>query len=356
MSNMTRSTTVGGGSNAAPNRQVGGDHPGLPYWKRILRKIGPQNIGLLIALVLLSGALSTGTDKLFLPSNLINIGLAVAVLGILAVAQTVVIISGGLDISIGSMAILASVGLGLATQAGMSDIPAAFVALTVGLAAGVFNGLVVVLLKISPIIVTLATFTAFSGIAYVISDGLEIAVTGNFFLELGTGRAFGIPYPLWLLAGFALLVHIYLKYTVGGRHIFAAGSNESAARNTGISLSRLRISVYAFSGLAAGIAGVLMVANNGLAVASAGGAAAGLDAITAALLGGAALAGGRGTIIGTLIGVLLLGILDNGLILINANPFYSQIVVGLLLIVAIALQQSSLFGKLAGRTTTRRSE
>lgn len=352
----TMTTSVGGGRDAAPNRMSDGELPELPYWKRVLRKIGPQNAGLLIALVLLCGLLSIGTDKLFLPSNLINIGLAVAVLGILAVAQTVVIISGGLDISIGSMAILASVGLGLASQAGISDGPAALIALAVGLAAGALNGLIVVLLRISPIIVTLATFTAFSGIAYVISNGLEIAVTGNFFLELGTGRALGIPYPLWLLAGFALLVHIFLKYSVGGRHVFATGSNESASRNTGISLSRLRICVYAFSGLAAGIAGVLTVANNGLAVASAGGAAAGLDAITAALLGGAALAGGRGTVLGTLIGVLLLGILDNGLILINANPFYSQIVVGILLIVAIALQQSSVFARLSGRSNARRSK
>lgn len=322
--------------------------------QRLIGKIGPSNVGLILALVILCAIIRTQSDKIFLVSNIINIGTAVSILGVLAVAQMVVVISGGLDISIGSTTSLTTVGVAIVLRDGVPTAWGVIIALAVGLAAGAVNGLIVVTLSISPIIVTLATFSAFAGLAYVISNGLQIAVNGNFFLALGTDKLFGVPYPVWVLAVFAILTHVYIRYTVVGRHVYAMGSNENAARNTGISLARYRLGVYAYSGFAGSVAGLLSVASNGLGEASTAGADQGLTAITAALLGGAALTGGRGSIPGAVLGVLLLGVLDNGLVLMNANPFYSQIVVGGLLIVAVGLQQSRIFDRITRERRPRR--
>ncbi|HVX53393.1 ABC transporter permease [Nocardioides sp.] len=325
-----------------------------PLSARILRRIGPANVGLVVALVVLCAAIRTQSDKIFLLGNIINIGVAVAILGVLAVAQMVVVISGGLDISIGSTTSLTTVVVAMALHHGVPTGLGVLIALGVGLAAGAVNGLIVIAMRINAIIVTLATFSGFAGIAYVLSKGLQIAVNGKFFLDLGTNKLAGIPYPVWVLAVFALLTHLFIRYTVAGRHIFAMGSNEAAARNTGISLARYRLGVYAYAGLAGGVAGLLSIASNGLGEATTAGADQGLTAITAALLGGAALTGGRGSIPGAVLGVILLGVLDNGLVLMNANPFYSQIVVGCLLIVAVGLQQSGVFDRMTSRARKAR--
>lgn len=318
-----------------------------------LRAIGAQNAALVGALALLCLLIRTRTDKILLLSNLIDIGVAVSILGVLAVAQMVVIISGGLDISIGSTTGLTTVALAMALRDGMPTVWGILFALGVGLVAGAVNGLIIVGLSLSPIIVTLATFSAFAGLALVLSKGLEIAVTSNFFLAIGTDKFLGMPYPMWLLIVFALVTHLYLRHTVVGRHIYAIGSNEDAARNTGISLARYRFGIYAYSGFAAAVAGLLSVARNGLGQASSAGADQGLIAITAALLGGAALAGGRGSIPGAVLGVLLLGVLDNGLVLIGADPFYSRIIVGVLLITAVGLQQPQVSARFTRRRRRR---
>jgi ribose/xylose/arabinose/galactoside ABC-type transport system permease subunit len=316
---------------------------------RIVRAVGPQNLGLLIGLAVLVLVIRTQTDKILVPNNLLDIGVAVSILGILAVAQMIVIISGGLDISIGSTASLCGVIVALALRDGASTPVAISLAVATGLAAGAINGAVIVRLSINPIITTLATFSAFAGIALVITGGLDIAVTNHFFDVIATERFAGLPYPLLMLLAFGLAAHLFLRFTVIGRHLFAMGSNEDAARNTGIDLGAYKMGVYMFAGGAAAIAGVLAVARDSLGQASAAGADLGLTAITAALLGGAALTGGRGSVPGALLGVLILGVLDNGLILMNVDPFYARIAVGILLILAVGLQQSRLVDR-AGRS------
>jgi L-arabinose transport system permease protein len=339
---------AGGQPPVAPGSPSGLDLRGLRP-STVLNRIGPQNVALLMALVLLSLAIRTRSNKIFLLANLLDIGVAVSILGILAVAQMVVIISGGLDISIGSTTSLTTVALAMVLRDGMPTVFAVLFAVLVGLLAGAINGILVVSLSISPIIVTLATFSGFAGLGLVLSKGLEISVTNNFFLAIGTDSLLGVPYPVWLLIVFAVVTHVYLRYTVVGRHVYAMGSNEDAARNTGISLSRYRLGIYAYSGFAAAVAGLLTVARNGLGQASSAGADQGLIAITAALLGGAALAGGRGSIPGAVMGVLLLGVLDNGLVLVGADPFYSQIIVGVLLVTAVGLQQPQVSQRLRRR-------
>lgn len=319
----------------------------------VVRKLGPTNLALVAALAVLCIIIRTRSDKIFLLSNIINIADAVAIIGVLAVAEMVVVISGGLDISIGSTTSLTTVVVAMLMAAGVPTLWSVLLALLLGIVCGLVNGLVVVILNISPIIVTLATFSSFAGVAYVLSKGLQIAVTENFFLVLGTDTWLGVPYPVWVLAVFALLVDLYIRFSVVGRHVYAIGSNENAARNTGISLARYRMGIYAFSGLAAAVAGMLSVASNGLGQATTAGADQGLLAITAALLGGAALTGGRGSIPGAILGVVLLGVLDNGLILMNVDVFYSQVIVGLLLITAVGLQRARAFDRLADRRRPR---
>jgi ribose/xylose/arabinose/galactoside ABC-type transport system permease subunit len=316
---------------------------------RILRRIGIQNIALIGALVLLSLIIRAFSDKVFLISNLLDIGVAVSILGILAVAQMVVIISGGLDISIGSTAGLSGVVVAMVLHAGVPTLPAILIALATGIAAGALNGALITMFSISPIIVTLATFSAFAGLALVLTQGIAVAVSNGFFDTIGTDAFLGVPYPVWLFLVFALLTHLYLRYTVVGRHVYAIGSNENAARNTGISLNRYRMGIYIYAGFAGSVAGVLGVARDALGQASSAGADQGLTAITAALLGGAALTGGRGSIPGAVLGVIILGLLDNGLVLVGADAFYSQIFIGALLVIAVGLQNLNL-GRFRRRT------
>lgn len=321
--------------------------------RRVVREIGPQNLGLVIGLLLLALAIRTQTDRIFVTSNLLDIGVAVSILGILAVAQMIVIISGGLDISIGSTATVSGILAALAMNHGFGTAGAIGVGLAAGLAAGALNGAVIVFLSINPIITTLATFSAFAGVGLVVSHGLDIAVTNSFFDTIATEDVAGVPYPLLILLAFGLLTYLYLRFTVVGRHIYAMGSNEDAARNTGINLGGYKMAVYMFSGGAGAIAGLLSVARDSLASASTSGANLGLTAITAALLGGAALTGGRGSVPGALLGVIILGVLDNGLILMGVEPFYSQIAVGALLIIAVALQQTRIMDRLGQRARMR---
>ena len=316
---------------------------------RVVREIGPQNLGLVVGLILLALAIRTQTDRIFITSNLLDIGVAVSILGILAVAQMIVIISGGLDISIGSTATLSGILAAQTLSHGSGTTVGIAVGLGIGLLAGAINGAVIVWLRINPIITTLATFSAFAGVGLVVSDGLDVAVSNRFFDVIATEDLAGVPYPLVILLAFGLITYLYLRFTVVGRHIYAMGSNEDAARNTGINLGAYKMAVYMFSGGAGALAGLLSVARDSLASASTSGANLGLTAITAALLGGAALTGGRGSVPGALLGVLILGVLDNGLILMGVEPFYSQIAVGILLIVAVALQQARIMGRLGQR-------
>ncbi|GIL26190.1 ABC transporter permease [Actinocatenispora comari] len=308
--------------------------------------VGKQNLGLLAGLALLLIVIRTQTDRIFLIGNLFDIGVAISILGILAVAEMVVIVAGGLDISIGSTASLTGVTVALLLKHGAGTTTAILLAIAVGLLAGALNGAVVVFLRINPIITTLASFSAFAGLSLVLSHGLDVPAKSRLFDIIAIDELFGIPYPLLMLLVFALLTHLVLRYTVAGRHVYAMGSNADAARNTGINLASYRMGIYLFSGLAAAIGGIMTVARDSLAQANTAGADQGLIAITAALLGGAALTGGRGAVPGALLGVIILGVLDNGLILMQIQPFYSQVAVGVLLVVAVGLQQSRILSRL----------
>jgi ribose transport system permease protein len=308
--------------------------------RRAFDAVGLQNVSLLIALALLVAIISTQTDKFWLPANLLNIGVSVSLVGLVAIVQTVVIVSGGLDISVGSIAGLASVSAALALQATGNQTAAGILAAVVaGIACGVVNGLIITVLRVNPVIATLATLSAFRGVALLLTNGSAIGVLDEQFNEIGSGRPLGIPFPIIVLAVFAILVHVLLRYTIWGRNIYAIGGNPIAARLSGVDLNRYRLAVYMLSGVGAGIAGIVLTARTHSGQPQSGSQGLELEAVTAALLGGCALNGGKGTIFGTMLAVVLLGTLTNGMILLGIQSFYQLVAKGALLVLAVTIQQ-----------------
>jgi ribose transport system permease protein len=320
------------------------DHRPAPrpsHPRRVLDAIGVQNVSLIIALALLVTAIGIQNENFFLISNLEAIGTTVTVFGLLAVMQTVVIICGGLDISVGSMTGLCSVAAAMIYTSSESAAVGMLGALGAGIACGVVNGVVIVYGRVNPVIATLATLAAFKGAAQLVSDGRAQGYTGgsDIFVWLARGDVLGIPSLIWIFGAVALAAHLTLKYTDVGRNIYAIGGNDTAARLAGIDLNRYILGVYVATGAVAGLAGILLTARTGSGQPVSGSEGLELEAITAAALGGCALQGGRGTIAGTLLAVLLLGVLDNGLTVLGVNPFWQNVAKGALLVIAVVIQQ-----------------
>jgi ribose transport system permease protein len=326
-------------SATADDAQVRRSAPDLG--RAALAAIGAQNLGLLIALIVLVLFISSQTDVFLRTANLLNIGQAVAIVGVLAVMQTVVIISGGLDISVGSVAGLTSVVSALLVSEQGSATLGVVGGLGAGLAAGLVNALIITVGRVNPVIATLATLAAFKGAAQLVSDGRAQGYTGgsDIFVWLARGDVLGIPSLIWIFGAVALAAHLTLKYTDVGRNIYAIGGNDTAARLAGIDLNRYILGVYVATGAVAGLAGILLTARTGSGQPVSGSEGLELEAITAAALGGCALQGGRGTIAGTLLAVLLLGVLDNGLTVLGVNPFWQNVAKGALLVIAVVIQQ-----------------
>ena len=279
------------------------------------------------------------TDKFLLKANLLNIGVSVSLVGLVAIVETVVIVSGGLDISVGSVAGLASVSGAIAMEHWPHTVFGILAALAAGLIAGAINGIIITILRVNPVIATLATLSGFRGVALLFTNGSAVGVLDQTFNKIGSGRPLGLPFPILILAGVAVVIHIMLRYTVAGRNIYAIGGNPIAARLSGISLNRYRLGVYMLSGLGAGIAGIVLTARTHSGQPASGSQGLELEAVTAALLGGCALNGGKGTIFGTVLAVLLLGTLTNGMILLGIQSFYQLVAKGSLLVLAVTIQQ-----------------
>jgi ribose transport system permease protein len=308
--------------------------------RRVLDAVGVQNLSLLAALAILVAIIGGQDSAFFDIANIKNIGTAVAILGIVSVAQTVVMLLGGLDISVGSTAGLSSVVTAMVftshgTALGMGA------ALGIGLCAGLVNGIVIIYGRVNAVIATLATFAAFRGVANLVSDGRAQGYTGAdpVFSWLARGEIAGIPSLVWFLALVALLVHGMLRYTDVGRNIYAIGGNSVAARLAGIDLNRYIIGVYMMVGLVAGIAGILLTARTGSGQPTSGSQGLELQSITAAALGGCSLQGGKGTVPGTILAVILLGVLTNGLTVLGVNSFWQDVAQGTLLVAAVVIQQ-----------------
>jgi L-arabinose transport system permease protein len=319
----------------------GANHPGNQAWfRRAVGQIGTHNFSLLIALAILIAIFGgLRPDIFFLERNISNIGQAIAILGVLATAQTIVIVSGGLDISVGSILGMSTVCIALVIRSTDSVALGILFGIVVSAAMGVVNGLVITVGRVNAVIATLGTMAVFRGVAFIISNGQSISVFNPALRFIGSGTILGVPVTIEVLLLVAALLFVLMRYTITGRNIYAIGGNPTVARLAGLPIRTYQVGIYALSGAAAGLAGVLLAARTGSGQPLSGSQGAELEAITAAVLGGCALTGGKGTIFGGLLGILIIGVLNNGMILTSVPTFYQMVAKGILLIAAVMIAE-----------------
>jgi ribose transport system permease protein len=304
-----------------------------------------QEVGLVIAIIVI-GVYFTSRNSVFISlENLGNIAEQSTLLGVLAVGMTFVVVSGQFDLSVGSMFGLSAIVFAVALQAGWNVWPAALAGVASGAGMGLTNGLLSVLLRVPVIIITIGTLSIYRGASYWISNGFPVSNFGQSsgLFAFGQGRL--VPWPSaldWIpdlvlaLAGVTLLGHLLLSRTAFGQHVYALGSNRRAAELAGVRVNRVQPAVLTLLGLTAGIAGVLGVAQAGSADPN-GGVGYELDVIAAVIIGGAAITGGRGRILASLLGVLLISEVRNGLVISGVSIYGQLVVSGALVVAAVAV-------------------
>ena len=296
-------------------------------------------IGMVVA-VIVTALIFTSLDPRFLSvRNIANISSQISFLAVLAVSMTYVIICGEIDLSIGSMVGLCGVVFGLLARSGL-DMPVAIILTTIaGVAMGALNGILSVLLRVPSIIITLGMLNAYRGAGYYLSDGYPISgfAKGSVFFDIGQERLWGVvPYNAIILIIFAIASAFVLRRTVFGHRLYAMGSNLRAARLAGINTDRIKVQALAFNGFAAALAALLTASQTGTADPNVG-IGYELDAIAAVIIGGAQLSGGAGTILGSVLGMLLIGMIRNGLVIIGVSIYLLIVVSGLIVIAAVAV-------------------
>jgi ribose transport system permease protein len=269
--------------------------------------------------------------------NVINILRQVSIFGIVVIGVTFVMIGGGMDLSVGGEMAVVGMVLGyLMVNLHVSIYAAVAIAVLLGCLFGAINGIVAIKLNIVPIIVTLATMLILQGLAYLITGGYPITGMPDAFVGIGQGYVGVIPIPVIIFLVFIAFGWIVINKTYIGRYIYALGGNREAARLAGINVSRITVGVYVFSGFAASIAALIMVGRTNASQPGAGSSYP-FDCMTAACLGGISIQGGEGKISGVVVGVLILGILDNGLVLMGVNSNFQSVIKGLILLLAVAI-------------------
>lgn len=292
---------------------------------------------LLILLVIALIILAQQSDKFFTTDNLLNQGRLMAEVGLLALPMTFVIITGGIDLSVGSIFGLSAILLGVFWHNLGIPLPAAMVlAVIVGGVAGLGNGLIMTRFSVPPLIATLATLALYRGLAEGISQARSVRGYPDWFFVLGQGELLGLPTQLWFLFGLAVAAAAVLGLTTFGRTTYAIGANEVAARFSGLNVARTKLIIYATSGLVAGLAAVIFVSRVSTTRSDMG-TGLELDVITAVVLGGTSIFGGRGTIIGTVLGLALMQAMKSGLALAGVKGDGTIVVIGVVLIAAILL-------------------
>jgi inositol transport system permease protein len=293
--------------------------------------------GIFLALILVCVLFSSMTSRFLTPTNISVILNQVSVNAILAFGVTFVIIAGGIDLSLGSLVAVCGVVVALLSQNNEYALwLAIFGTLLAGIALGALNGIIVVLTKVPPFIVTLGTMTIGRGVALILSKGRPISDLNESLNFLGNGDLLGVPIPIIFLVLSFATCHILLTKTIFGRYVKAIGGNEMASFVAGVRVNRIKLYVYMISGLFAALAGILLTARINTGQPNAG-LGFELDAIAAVIIGGTSTRGGKGTITGTLLGVLFIGVINNGLDLINVSAYWQQVIMGGIIILAVVL-------------------
>jgi ribose transport system permease protein len=300
-----------------------------------LARFGRENLGIIVGLLAICVILTAMTPSFLTKTNILNVLRQVSMNLYVACGMTMVIILGGIDLSVGSIIALSGVVTGgLISFSGFALIPAMICGLASGVLVGVVNGLIISRTTIPPFIVTLATMNIARGVAYVYTGGQPIRVMSDEFNFIGAGYVGSIPVPILYLVVIVAISILILSKSRTGRHIYAVGGNMQAARFSGIRTKNVQFFVYVFSGLMAAIAGVVLASRMFSGQPTAGQGAE-MDAIAAVVLGGTSMSGGVGKIGGTVIGGLIIGVLSNGLNLLGVNSFWQYIVKGVVILIAV---------------------
>jgi len=304
--------------------------------RRLLARV-PEWAVLVVVLGVLVAVFSARSPYFFNGDNFINILIASAVVGIIACPTTMLLIAGQFDLSVGAGVALVTAMFATSLVGGDGTFVSVLIGLAVGIGIGALNGFLVTVVGVNALITTIGTLGAMRAFAYIRTDGQAIGFNG--FTTLGIDRPFlNIPWMVWIFACIVLITAFVMRRTTYGRALYAIGANPTAARLAGIRTRYVIFLGFVISGLAVGLTGLLVASQTGQ---GSGNAAIGLEfqAVTAVILGGASLAGGRGSIVGTILGVLVIGVINNGLVLLNVVSFWQDVVRNLLLIAAVAIDQ-----------------
>ena len=303
--------------------------------KGLIQKLGPL-FGLLLIVVIIS----IMSPSFLTADNIFNVLRQVSISALIAFGMTFVILTGGIDLSVGSTLALTGAVAASLLAGGTDPFIAMGVALILGLILGAINGVVIAKGKVAPFIATLATMTIYRGLTLVYTDGKPISGLGDHlsFQMFGKGYFLGIPVPVVTMLVAFFVLYFILRKTTFGRRVYAIGGNAEASRLSGINVDRTTIAVYALTGMLAAMAALILTSRLNSAQPTAGQSYE-LDAIAAVVLGGTSLTGGRGWIVGTLIGALIIGVLNNGLNLIGVSSFFQQVVKGLVILFAVLIDR-----------------
>ncbi|KMY44693.1 ribose ABC transporter permease [Bacillus sp. FJAT-27916] len=304
-------------------------------YKELLPKLGP-----LFGLLLLIVVLTLLNPNFLTVSNLLNVLRQVSISGLIAFGMTFVILTGGIDLSVGSTLALTGAVAASLIASGTDPIIAMGVALVLGLILGAINGIIITKGRVAPFIATLATMTVYRGLTLVYTEGKPVSGLGDSvaFQMFGKGYFLGIPVPVITTILAFVVLYLILHKTNFGRRVYAVGGNEEASKLSGINTDRVKIWVYAITGLLASVSALILTSRLNSAQPTAGESYE-LDAIAAVVLGGTSLTGGRGWIFGTLVGVLIIGVLNNGMNLIGVSSFFQQVVKGVVILLAVMLDR-----------------
>lgn len=300
----------------------------------------PAQLGLAIALAALMIGLAAARPNFLTIGNLVNLVRQISINGILAVGVTYVLLTGGVDLSLGSLVALTGVIAASFAHPGQHALAVPILAgVAAGAACGVINGLLVTRGRMAPFVVTLGMMTSARGLTLLLSGGRPVSNLTTAFTSIGSGDFLGIPAPTWILLTVAVISHVFLRKMRLGRHVYAVGGNESAARASGVHVSTVKLLCYTICGAMAGLAGVVLAARITTGQPNAG-VGYELDAIAAVVIGGTSLNGGSGGVGGTILGALLIGVINNGLDLLNVSSYYQQVIKGLIIVGAVWLDRS----------------
>ncbi|MDR6941030.1 ABC transporter permease [Mucilaginibacter pocheonensis] len=305
----------------------------------------------LIALVLLCIGISLMSDKFFTVDNAWNVMRQISVNICISVGMTLVVLTSGIDLSVGSvLAFCGAITAGLLKSGielpsnnlyvGFTILGAILAGLIAGALLGLFNGWTITRFKVPPFVATLAMLTIARGLTLLWTKGFPISNLGDSFAYIGTGWFLGIPLPVWVSAVVIVSAVIITQKTALGRYIYAIGGNEHASRLSGININKVKLIVYAIAGVLAAVGGIMVTSRLDSAQPNAG-ISYELDSIAAVVIGGTSLSGGRGTIMGTVLGAIIIGVLNNGLVLLNVSPFWQQVVKGCVILLAVIIDKAN---------------